>query len=57
MKITVFSDVAPCSMVDVDQVFGGTYCFCAQDRRVRQAGSKQPATLLFNIEDGGSMFL
>jgi hypothetical protein len=26
MKITVFWDVAPCSLVDIDQHFRGTYC-------------------------------
>jgi hypothetical protein len=31
MKMTLFWDVAPCSLVEIDRHFGGTYCLHHQE--------------------------
>jgi hypothetical protein len=39
VKIAVFQDVTPCSLVDLYRRFGGNFCHCyLPDRRQRSAG-------------------
>jgi hypothetical protein len=58
-KNTVLWDVMPCSLV-VYRRFGGTYCLCLHNRKVKQANSKQSTCCLMGLflhpEDGGIMF-
>jgi hypothetical protein len=51
---TNFWDVTPCSLVELYERFGGTYCLRLQNRRVN---SLCLLGLLFGPEDGGSTFL
>jgi hypothetical protein len=34
MKMTVFSDIAPCDLVDIVRRFGGAYCLHPQDSMI-----------------------
>jgi hypothetical protein len=40
-KTTTFWDITPCSMMEVNRRFGGTYRLHIQDQGISQAGSKQ----------------
>jgi hypothetical protein len=40
MKMTVSLDVAPCSLVDTDQILRGTYCLHNQGDRPDDGGKK-----------------
>jgi hypothetical protein len=43
IKITMFWNVTPCSLIEVQRCFGGTYCSHLHGRRVSQAVSQQEA--------------
>jgi hypothetical protein len=49
MKMTVFWDVAPCSLVEIDQYFRGAYCLHHQGTH---AGATSQETVTFIIDVG-----
>jgi hypothetical protein len=49
MKISIFWDITPSSLLKVSRCFGGTCHLHLQDRRISQ--------LFFDAEDGGDMLL
>jgi hypothetical protein len=51
------NDVMPCSLVEFYRHFGGNYYTHIQGRRIIQAASISLLNLLFDLEDGRSIFL
>jgi hypothetical protein len=47
MKISIFWDITPCSLVKVNRHFGGTYCLHLQGRRISQTKNQHQICFAF----------
>jgi hypothetical protein len=51
MKMTVFLNVAPYSLVETDRTFRGANCFHRLEVVLKYFGSVDPLTILYTLED------
>jgi hypothetical protein len=63
MKTTIFCDITPCSPLEYNRRFKGTYRLHLQGRRISRTRNQHESRwqaelgLFFDPEDGGDMFL
>jgi hypothetical protein len=57
MKSIIFWDMTPCSPLNFNQRFGGTYASIYRVQEISSAKNQQASRCyFFDLEDGGDMF-